>query len=60
MKLLKHVLIPVKESVKAPGMKVNILLQAYIPQLKLDGSNFIFWTLPLDSNHALFRFHSCR
>jgi pre-mRNA-splicing helicase BRR2 len=30
--------IPVKESVDEPAAKINVLLQAYISQLKLDGA----------------------
>ena len=29
--------IPIKESIEEPSAKVNVLLQAYISQLKLDG-----------------------
>ncbi|KIJ93294.1 hypothetical protein K443DRAFT_112249 [Laccaria amethystina LaAM-08-1] len=36
-KLLERVPIPVKESVEEPASKINVLLQAYISQLKLDG-----------------------
>ncbi|XP_068216026.1 U5 small nuclear ribonucleoprotein 200 kDa helicase [Palaemon carinicauda] len=36
-KLMERVPIPIKESVEEPSAKVNILLQAYISQLKLDG-----------------------
>ncbi|THG98887.1 hypothetical protein EW026_g3361 [Hermanssonia centrifuga] len=36
-KLLERVPIPVKESVEEPAAKVNVLLQAYISQLKLEG-----------------------
>jgi pre-mRNA-splicing helicase BRR2 len=36
-KLLERVPIPVKESVDEPTAKVNVLLQAYISQLKLEG-----------------------
>ena len=36
-KLLERVPIPVKESVEEPTAKINVLLQAYISQLKLDG-----------------------
>jgi pre-mRNA-splicing helicase BRR2 len=36
-KLLEKVPIPVKESVEEPTAKINVLLQAYISQLKLDG-----------------------
>ncbi|CAF1188389.1 unnamed protein product [Adineta steineri] len=36
-KLLERVPIPVKESIDEPSAKINVLLQAYISQLKLDG-----------------------
>nr|VWO96385.1 Pre-mRNA-splicing ATP-dependent RNA helicase PRP28 (EC [Ganoderma boninense] len=36
-KLLERVPIPVKESVEEPAAKINVLLQAYISQLKLEG-----------------------
>ncbi|TFK59708.1 P-loop containing nucleoside triphosphate hydrolase protein [Pluteus cervinus] len=36
-KLLERVPIPVKESVKEPAAKINVLLQSYISRLKLDG-----------------------
>lgn len=36
-KLLDKVPIPVKESMEEPSAKVNVLLQAYISRLKLDG-----------------------
>jgi pre-mRNA-splicing helicase BRR2 len=36
-KLLGRVPIPVKESVEEPQAKINVLLQAYISRLKLDG-----------------------
>ncbi|KAM0747473.1 Sec63-domain-containing protein [Meredithblackwellia eburnea MCA 4105] len=36
-KLLERVPIPVKESVDDPSAKINVLLQAYISNLKLDG-----------------------
>ncbi|KAG1789995.1 putative RNA helicase [Suillus plorans] len=36
-KLLERVPIPVKEGVDEPAAKINVLLQAYISQLKLDG-----------------------
>ncbi|KAL7750398.1 Pre-mRNA-splicing helicase BRR2 [Sorochytrium milnesiophthora] len=36
-KLTERVPIPVKESVEEPTAKINVLLQAYISQLKLDG-----------------------
>ncbi|KAF8631115.1 hypothetical protein AX17_005160 [Amanita inopinata Kibby_2008] len=36
-KLLERVPIPIKESVDEPAAKINVLLQAYISQLKLDG-----------------------
>ena len=34
---MERVPIPIKESVEEPSAKVNILLQAFISQLKLDG-----------------------
>ena len=37
-KLLERVPIPVKESVDEPAAKINVLLQAYISQLKLEGA----------------------
>ena len=40
--------IPVKETVEEPAAKINVLLQAYISQLKLDGfvlvSDMVFVT----------------
>ena len=36
-KLVTKVLIPIKESPNEPSAKVNILLQAYISRLKLEG-----------------------
>ncbi|KAK2069378.1 hypothetical protein P8C59_003964 [Phyllachora maydis] len=36
-KLLNEVPIPVKESIEEPIAKINVLLQAYITRLKLDG-----------------------
>lgn len=36
-KLLERVPIPVKESVDEPAAKINVLLQAFISQLKLEG-----------------------
>ncbi|KAH7882250.1 putative RNA helicase [Phlebopus sp. FC_14] len=36
-KLLERVPIPVKESADEPAAKINVLLQAYISQLKLEG-----------------------
>ncbi|KAK3311268.1 Sec63 Brl domain-containing protein [Chaetomium strumarium] len=36
-KLLARVPIPVKESIEEPTAKINVLLQAYISRLKLDG-----------------------
>lgn len=47
-KLLERVPIPVKESIEEPSAKVNVLLQAYISQLKLEGfalmSDMVFVT----------------
>ena len=37
MKLVNRVPIPVKEGVEEPSAKVNVLLQAYISRLKLEG-----------------------
>lgn len=36
-KLLERVPVPVKESMEEPAAKINVLLQAYISQLKLEG-----------------------
>ncbi|CAF4020508.1 unnamed protein product [Rotaria sp. Silwood2] len=36
-KLIEHVPIPIKENIDEPSTKINVLLQAYISQLKLDG-----------------------
>jgi pre-mRNA-splicing helicase BRR2 len=48
IKLIERVPIPVKESVDEPTAKVNVLLQAYISQLKLEGfalmSDMVFVT----------------
>jgi pre-mRNA-splicing helicase BRR2 len=47
-KLLNRVPVPVKESIEEPTAKVNVLLQSYISQLKLDGfalmSDMVFIT----------------
>ena len=47
-KLLERVPIPVKESIEEPSAKINVLLQAYISQLKLEGlsltSDMVFVT----------------
>jgi pre-mRNA-splicing helicase BRR2 len=47
-KLLDCVPIPIKESLKEPSAKINVLLQAYISQLKLEGlsmtSDMVFIT----------------
>ncbi|MCE0481733.1 hypothetical protein HAX54_039728 [Datura stramonium] len=37
LKLLDRVPIPVKENLEEPSAKINVLLQAYISQLKLEG-----------------------
>lgn len=37
LKLMERVPIPIKESIDEPSAKVNVLLQAYISQLKLEG-----------------------
>jgi len=48
LKLLERVPIPIKESIEEPSAKVNVLLQAYISQLKLEGfalvSDMVFIT----------------
>nr|XP_034330899.1 U5 small nuclear ribonucleoprotein 200 kDa helicase [Crassostrea gigas] len=48
LKLLERVPIPIKESIEEPSAKVNVLLQAYISQLKLEGfalmSDMVFVT----------------
>jgi len=36
-KLLDRVPIPIKESLEEPSAKINVLLQAYISRLKLEG-----------------------
>lgn len=36
-KLMERVPIPIKESIEEPSAKVNVLLQSYISQLKLEG-----------------------
>ncbi len=36
--MLERVPIPIKESVEEPAAKINVLLQAYISQLKLEGN----------------------
>lgn len=47
-KLMERVPIPIKESIEEPSAKVNVLLQAYISQLKLEGfalmSDMVFIT----------------
>ena len=40
-KLLERVPIPVKESVEEPAAKINVLLQAYISAMRLDGSDYL-------------------
>ncbi|KAH9311639.1 hypothetical protein KI387_026674, partial [Taxus chinensis] len=51
-KLLDRVPIPVKESLEEPSAKINVLLQAYISQLKLEGlsltSDMVYITQRLD------------
>ncbi|KAH0666758.1 hypothetical protein KY290_028931 [Solanum tuberosum] len=51
-KLLDHVPIPIKESLEEPSAKINILLQAYISQLKLEG-------LSLSSDNGLYNSECC-
>jgi pre-mRNA-splicing helicase BRR2 len=45
--LLERVPIPVKESVEEPAAKINVLLQAYISQLKLDSTSRLFYPVSL-------------
>ncbi|CAI7778033.1 unnamed protein product [Closterium sp. NIES-53] len=40
-KLLERVPIPVKEGIEEPSAKINVLLQAYISQLQLDGLSLV-------------------
>eukprot|EP00964_Phaeocystis_antarctica_P101676 scaffold67161_cov57-Phaeocystis_antarctica.AAC.2 len=40
-RLVERVPIPVKESVDEPSAKANVLLQAYISQIKLDGFSLL-------------------
>lgn len=59
-KLLDRVPIPVKESLEEPSAKINVLLQAYISQLKLEGlsltSDMVFIT-QVDYNFCAVFFH---
>lgn len=69
-KLLDRVPIPVKESLEEPSAKINVLLQAYISQLKLEGlsltSDMVYITQVCNccfrslSFHALGIIHNCR
>jgi pre-mRNA-splicing helicase BRR2 len=43
-KMLERVPIPVKENVDEPAAKINVLLQAYISQLKLEGTCSFSWS----------------
>ena len=58
VKLLEHVPIPVKESLEDPSCKINVLLQAYISQLKLEGlsltSDMVYITQVCIVNPMLF------
>ena len=40
-KLLERVPIPVKEGVDEPAAKINVLLQAYVSSLKMEGEKHI-------------------
>ena len=40
-RLVERVPIPIKESVDEPSAKANVLLQAYISQIKLDGFSLL-------------------
>lgn len=59
-KLLDRVPIPIKESLEEPSAKINVLLQAYISQLKLEGlsltSDMVFITQVRDALDFLFEF----
>jgi pre-mRNA-splicing helicase BRR2 len=37
LKMIERVPIPIKESIEEPSAKINVLLQSYISQLRLDG-----------------------
>lgn len=58
VKLLDRVPIPVKESLEEPSAKINVLLQAYISQLKLEGlsltSDMVYITQVCLSSFVLF------
>jgi pre-mRNA-splicing helicase BRR2 len=55
---LDRVPIPVKESLEEPSAKINVLLQAYISQLKLEGlsltSDMVYITQVCIVNPMLF------
>lgn len=57
-KLLERVPIPVKESVEEPAAKINVLLQAYISQLKLDGTS-IYAQNPCNGSSHSYRLCPC-
>lgn len=56
-KLLDRVPIPIKESLEEPSAKINVLLQAYISQLKLEGlsmtSDMVFITQVCHDHHEV-------
>ncbi|GFZ10594.1 U5 small nuclear ribonucleoprotein helicase [Actinidia rufa] len=58
-KLLDRVPIPIKESLEEPSAKINVLLQAYISQLKLEGlsltSDMVFITQCWTTHASAFR-----
>ena len=67
-KLLDRVPIPVKESLEEPSAKINVLLQAYISRLKLEGLSLssdmvyirqvgLFFFLSTTIYNSLARFH---
>jgi len=64
-KLLERVPIPIKETVEEPTAKINVLLQAYISQLKLDDVYLlpIRFSYPLAahllSHQTIFAFQTC-
>jgi Sec63 Brl domain len=59
-KMLERVPIPVKESVEEPAAKINVLLQAYISQLKLEGIYFREFVTVKHNLKDTSRFRTCR
>jgi pre-mRNA-splicing helicase BRR2 len=58
-KLLERVPIPVKETVEEPAAKINVLLQAYVSQLKLDGEFISFNIQATNLTGAFHRLCTC-